>query len=166
MKNNLIKETIVTAIVITFYVLSVSGQSTLQVQQYEPPILGGVDGCTMRAINDTIIDRCVVDNERISNNPLYKNPGTLSSYKVGSLPVNISTNSIGDAKVDIPIDIYSTANGFSPSLHLTYNSDRQYGTAFDKLGNGWNISALSKIYRVGKTKYYDSKTEEVQADTK
>ncbi|GHT19026.1 hypothetical protein FACS189429_6260 [Bacteroidia bacterium] len=75
----------------------------------------------------------------------------------GEIPINISVSPVGAVTANIPIDIESAGNGYQPDICLSYSSQSGNGLA----GYGWNISGVSMINKIGKTQYFDAKTEGV-----
>jgi RHS repeat-associated protein len=70
---------------------------------------------------------------------------------VGSIPFSQNTAN-GAMSYSVPIEAYQAANGFSPSIQLSYNSMAGNGVA----GYGWQIAGLSAISIANKNVYFDS----------
>ena len=101
-------------------------------------------------------------------NSLYKYntdevPTTFSISKqktVGEIPCVSSVSQTGAVNVSVRIDGYADPQNYAPSVSLNYNSLGAYG----EMGQGWSISAGSKITRVAKSIYYDGYVDNVKGD--
>lgn len=76
---------------------------------------------------------------------------------VGEIPLSSSITPSGAATHNVPIEISPGRQGFQPQLSVTYNSLAGNGV----MGMGWNVGGLSMIQRVGKSIYYDGKSQGV-----
>jgi hypothetical protein len=76
---------------------------------------------------------------------------------VGEIPMSSSLTPSGAMIYNIPIEISPGRQGFQPQLSISYNSLGGNGV----MGFGWNIGGLSSITRVGKSVYYDGKSQGV-----
>jgi hypothetical protein len=66
---------------------------------------------------------------------------------VGTMLGSQSVSLTGGANYSVPISLPSGTNGMEPSLAVVYNSQGKGGL----LGQGWSITGLSEIMRVGET---------------
>lgn len=82
--------------------------------------------------------------------------GNDAGRTVGSLDVSAS----GAATYTIPIAVPPGINGVVPQVSLNYNSQGGNGVA----GYGWNISGLSAITRIAKTRFHDGVVGGVNLD--
>ena len=73
------------------------------------------------------------------------------------IPLSSSFSPSGAIMYSVPIQIAPGRQGFQPQISLVYNSQASNGV----MGNGWNISGLSSISRVGKSIYYDGTSQGV-----
>ncbi|MDX6187737.1 FG-GAP-like repeat-containing protein [Flavobacterium sp. Fl-318] len=83
---------------------------------------------------------------------------TGSSTEVGLTAGELSVSLSGAANYQLPIIVPPGINGVKPEISLTYNSLGGLGMA----ANGWEISGISKIIRIPKTKFHDGANEEVK----
>lgn len=82
----------------------------------------------------------------------YGGPSTTyNDGVVGALPGSLNVSDIGCAIYSIPIQLPKGIGDMAPDLAITYNNQAGNGL----LGWAWNLSGLSSIARVGKTKYHD-----------
>ncbi|HBG42117.1 MAG TPA: endonuclease [Porphyromonadaceae bacterium] len=79
------------------------------------------------------------------------------SKDVGEIPMSSSVSPGGSVACSVPIEVAQGRQGFQPQLTVSYNSQGGNGV----LGVGWNIGGWSRITRVGKSMYYDSKASGV-----
>jgi RHS repeat-associated protein len=102
-------------------------------------------------------------SQNISYDPLFTNASFTKTVNV-NLPVGTvaasADASSGAGTYTIPIAIPPGTNGVAPSVSITYNSMGGNGI----VGQGWGISGLSSIARVGQTIYHDGKTTPVNLD--
>jgi RHS repeat-associated protein len=73
------------------------------------------------------------------------------NLQVGSIQGTHQVTESGGFVYNIPIELPHGANGVTPQLSLTYNSQAGNGT----LGMGWSLQGLSAISRSAKSIYYD-----------
>jgi len=76
---------------------------------------------------------------------------------VGEIPISSFLTPTGAMTYNVPIEVSPGRQGFQPQLSATYNSLAGNGV----MGVGWNIGGLSMIQRVGKSIYYDVKSQGV-----
>lgn len=102
-------------------------------------------------------------SQNIVYEPLFTN-GTFTKSINVNLPVGTVAASAdamsGAGTYSIPITIPAGTNGVAPSVTITYNSMGGNGL----VGQGWGISGLSTISRIGRTIYHDGKTAPVNLD--
>ena len=79
---------------------------------------------------------------------------------VGEIPMLSSVTPSGAVTYNVPIHISPGRQGFQPQLAVAYNSLAGNGV----MGAGWNIAGLSSISRVGKSIYYDGKSERLNLE--
>ena len=84
-------------------------------------------------------------------------PSIHATQLVGKISANLGVGETGAATYTIPIDIQKSANGFSPDIALTYNSQAGNGL----VGLGWGISGLSSITISPRSVYFDNTAEEL-----
>ncbi|WP_281309692.1 RHS repeat-associated core domain-containing protein [Flavobacterium flavigenum] len=82
---------------------------------------------------------------------------TGSSQETGVTAGDLSVTLTGGASYNIPIAVPPGINGVEPQISLSYNSQGGHGLA----GYGWEISGISKITRIPKTKFHDGKIKAV-----
>ncbi|CAD0007102.1 FG-GAP-like repeat-containing protein [Flavobacterium chungangense] len=82
---------------------------------------------------------------------------TGSSAETGVTAGDLAVTLSGGASYTIPIAVPPGINGVVPQISLSYNSQGGPGLA----GYGWNISGISKITRIPKTKFHDEKIKSV-----
>ncbi|WP_305000398.1 SpvB/TcaC N-terminal domain-containing protein, partial [Proteiniphilum sp. X52] len=76
---------------------------------------------------------------------------------VGEIPMTSSLTPSGAMTYNIPIEISPGRQNFQPPLSIMYNSLAANGV----MGMGWSIGGLSTIDRIGKSIYYDGKSQGV-----
>ena len=76
---------------------------------------------------------------------------------VGEIPISSSLTPTGAMTYNIPVEASPGRQGFHPQLSATYNSLAGNGM----MGVGWSIGGLSMIQRVGRSIYYDGKSQGV-----
>jgi RHS repeat-associated protein len=86
---------------------------------------------------------------------------TGSSKEVGITEGQLSVSLTGGATYSIPIAVPPGINGVVPQVGLVYNSQGGNGLA----GYGWNISGVSAITRIPRTKFHDGVVGGVNLDT-
>ncbi len=77
--------------------------------------------------------------------------------EISETPGELSVSLTGGANYSVPIKVPPGINGVEPEIALSYNSQGGNGLA----GYGWNISGLSVISRIPKTKYHDGEVGNV-----
>ena len=77
--------------------------------------------------------------------------------EVGEIPVASSVTLTGAVAYSVPIAVSPGRRGFQPQLSVTYNSLAGNGV----MGVGWSVGGLSSITRVGRSIYYDNKSQGV-----
>jgi len=101
--------------------------------------------------------------QNIGYDPLFTNATFTKTVNV-TLPVGTVAASAdatsGAGTYSIPIAIPPGTNGVAPSVTIAYNSMGGNGI----VGQGWGISGLSTIARVGQTIYHDGKSSPVNLD--
>ena len=85
---------------------------------------------------------------------------TGSSNEVGITEGQLSVSLSGGASYAIPIAVPPGINGVVPQVSLVYNSQGGNGMA----GYGWNISGVSAITRIPRTKFHDGVVGGVNLD--
>lgn len=85
---------------------------------------------------------------------------TGNSTEVGITEGQLSVSLSGGATYSIPIAVPPGINGVVPQVGLTYNSQAGNGMA----GYGWNISGVSAITRIPRTKFHDDVAGGVNLD--
>jgi RHS repeat-associated protein len=85
---------------------------------------------------------------------------TGSSNEVGITEGQLSVSLSGGASYAIPIVVPPGINGVVPQVSLVYNSQGGNGMA----GYGWNISGVSAITRIPRTKFHDGVVGGVNLD--
>ena len=95
----------------------------------------------------------------ISHFVLGQNP-TGNSAEVGITEGQLSVSLSGGANYSIPIAVPPGINGVVPQVGLVYNSQGGNGMA----GYGWNISGVSAITRIPRTKFHDGVVGGVNLD--
>lgn len=74
---------------------------------------------------------------------------------VGEIPISSSISPAGAVTYNVPVEIYPGINGFQPQLSFFYNNQAGDGM----MGVGWGVSGLSSISRIGRSIYYDNKSQ-------
>lgn len=82
---------------------------------------------------------------------------SIYNNEIGSISGIVNVSPKGEAQYVIPIFCIPGTNGLQPELNLTYNNN----SGNSQFGQGWSLSGLSSISRVGKDKFNDGTTEEV-----
>ena len=129
-----------------------------------------VEGTPISAENS--IKRIVTNTEIITNNTKINTSNTTAksaaptavtgtSQEVGITEGQLSVSLSGGASYTIPIAVPPGINGVVPKISLAYNSQGGNGVA----GYGWNISGLSAIIRIPRTKFHDNAVGGVNLDT-
>ena len=85
---------------------------------------------------------------------------TGNSAEVGITEGQLSVSLSGAATYSIPISVPPGINGAVPQVGLVYNSQGANGMA----GYGWNISGVSAITRIPRTKFHDGVVAGVNID--
>lgn len=85
---------------------------------------------------------------------------TGTSDEVGITEGQLSVSLSGGASYAIPIAVPPGINGVVPQVSLVYNSQGGNGTA----GYGWNISGVSAITKIPRTKFHDGVVGGVNLD--
>ncbi|MCV9930947.1 FG-GAP-like repeat-containing protein [Flavobacterium sp. LS1R47] len=85
---------------------------------------------------------------------------TGSSTEVGITEGELAVSLSGSASYSIPIAVPPGINGVVPQISLVYNSQGGNGIA----GYGWNISGISAITRIPRTKFHDGSMGGVNLD--
>jgi RHS repeat-associated protein len=85
---------------------------------------------------------------------------TGTSQEVGITDGQLSISLSGGATYSIPIAVPPGISGVVPQISLTYNSQAGNGMA----GYGWNISGVSAITRIPRTKFHDGVVGGVNLD--
>lgn len=85
---------------------------------------------------------------------------TGNSAEVGITEGQLSVSLSGAATYSIPISVPPGINGVVPQVGLVYNSQGGNGMA----GYGWNISGVSAITRIPRTKFHDGVVAGVNID--
>ena len=85
---------------------------------------------------------------------------TGNSTEVGITEGQLSVSLSGGATYSIPIAVPPGINGVVPQVALVYNSQGGNGMA----GYGWNISGVSAITRIPRTKFHDGVVGGVNVD--
>ena len=129
-----------------------------------------IEGTPISAENS--IKRVNTDTETITsgskiaiNNTTAKSAGattvlTGTSQEVGITEGQLSVSLSGGASYVIPIAVPPGINNVMPKVSLTYNSMGGNGVA----GYGWNISGVSAITRIPRTKFHDNAVGGVNLD--
>ncbi|WP_310379041.1 RHS repeat-associated core domain-containing protein [Flavobacterium sp.] len=86
---------------------------------------------------------------------------TGNSPEVGITEGQLSVSLSGGANYSIPVAVPPGINGVVPQVSLSYNSQGGNGVA----GYGWNISGVSAITRIPRTKFHDGIVGGVNLDT-
>jgi RHS repeat-associated protein len=86
---------------------------------------------------------------------------TGNSTEVGITEGQLSVSLTGGANYNIPIAVPPGINGVVPQISLAYNSQGGNGMA----GYGWNISGVSVITRIPRTKFHDGVVGGVNLDS-
>ncbi len=73
------------------------------------------------------------------------------SKPVGTIPYSFDVSPIGSAECNVPIKCPIGTNNMQPNLSLQYSSLSGNG----ELGNGWSITGLQSIGRMGNTIYHN-----------
>ncbi|MCM0666904.1 RHS repeat-associated core domain-containing protein [Flavobacterium tyrosinilyticum] len=104
----------------------------------------------------------IENNSQISNlSSLAAIPGpTGTSNEVGVTEGQLSVSLSGAANYSIPIAVPAGINGVVPEVNLVYNSQSGNGIA----GYGWNISGVSAITRIPRTKFHDGSVGGINLD--
>ena len=113
---------------------------------------------TEKASLSATFESNVASNNRILPAAVITPTGTSSETGIteGELSVSLS----GAANYSIPILVPPGINGVVPEVSLTYSSQGGEGLA----GYGWNIGGISKINRIGATKFHDGVIDGVDFD--
>lgn len=77
---------------------------------------------------------------------------------VGQIPIVSGVSPIGSRTYSIPIEVSQGMHGLEPSLSLSYDSSQ----GKSQLGVGWYLAGLSRISRVSRNIYFDSKTDGIR----
>ncbi|TRX35949.1 RHS repeat-associated core domain-containing protein [Flavobacterium restrictum] len=85
---------------------------------------------------------------------------TGTSQEVGITEGQLSVSLTGGASYGIPIAVPPGINGVVPQIALTYTSQGGNGMA----GYGWNVSGVSAITRIPRTKFHDTVVGGVNLD--
>lgn len=85
---------------------------------------------------------------------------TSNSQEVGITEGQLSVSLSGAATYSIPIAVPPGINGVVPQVSLVYNSQGGNGWA----GYGWNISGISAITRIPRTKFHDGMVGGINLD--
>ncbi|MBP9132627.1 MAG: VCBS repeat-containing protein [Saprospiraceae bacterium] len=104
-------------------------------------------------------------SQNVSYVPLYTT-STFSKTINVSLPVGAmagsASTSNGNAMYAVPLIVPQGTNGITPNISLAYSSGGMNGA----LGQGWSVSGLSMIMRVGSNLYFDGEVSPVNYDSK
>lgn len=132
--------------------------------------LGGtpVEGLIpVKRINSTTENTIDVRNKTIGTSATVKTAAvnttptpTGNSQEVGITEGQLSVSLSGAASYAIPIAVPPGISGVVPQVSLVYNSQGGNGMA----GYGWNISGVSAITRIPRTKFHDGVVSGVNLD--
>jgi RHS repeat-associated protein len=111
---------------------------------------------TAETTNNTIKNNETAKPSAVSSIPAPTGSSTEVGITEGELAVSLS----GAANYSIPIKVPSGINGVVPQISLAYNSQGGNGIA----GYGWNISGVSAITRIPRTKFHDGSVGGVNLD--
>lgn len=104
-------------------------------------------------------------SQNVSYVPLYTT-STFSKTINVSLPVGAMAGSAStsndNAMYAVPLIVPQGTNGITPNISLAYSSGGMNGP----LGQGWSVSGLSMIMRVGSNLYFDGEVSLVNYDSK
>lgn len=115
----------------------------------------------IKRISSTTATNNTKTNETAKSSTLSALPApTGSSTEVGITEGELAVALNGSASYSIPIAVPPGVNGVVPQISLTYNSQGGNGMA----GYGWNISGISAISRIPRTKFHDGNVGGVNLD--
>jgi len=124
-----------------------------------------VEGVTLIKRDNRAVETTANSTEKNSNNlsAVSAIPGpTGTSTEVGITEGQLSVSLNGVAGYSIPIAVPAGINGVVPQVSLVYSSQAGNGIA----GYGWNISGVSAISRIPRTKFHDGNRGGINLDTK
>lgn len=130
--------------------------------------LGGTpvtEGVTIIKRGNKTVETTFNSAEKNNNNLSALNaiPGpTGTSTEVGITEGQLSVSLNGVAGYSIPIAVPAGINGVVPQVSLVYSSQAGNGIA----GYGWNISGISAISRIPRTKFHDGSVGGINLDNK
>ena len=84
-----------------------------------------------------------------------------TSLDVGEIRHTVEVSPLGSLEVDVPIEVYTATDVFSPEVSIGYSS----GLGDGLLGQGWYLRGFSSISQIPKSIYYDGETDGVHNST-
>lgn len=124
-----------------------------------------VEGVTLIKRENKPVETTTVSTEKNINNlsAISSIPGpTGTSTEVGVTEGHLSVSLNGVAGYSIPIAVPAGINGVVPQVSLVYSSQAGNGI----VGYGWNISGVSAISRIPRTKFHDGSVGGINLDAK
>ncbi|WP_264536252.1 RHS repeat-associated core domain-containing protein [Flavobacterium sp. N1736] len=124
-----------------------------------------VEGVTLIKRSNEILKTTAnkTDSETANLSAVSTIPGpTGTSTEVGVTEGQLSVSLNGVAGYSIPIAVPAGINGVVPQVALVYSSQAGNGIA----GYGWNISGVSAITRIPRTKFHDGSVGGINLDAK
>jgi RHS repeat-associated protein len=126
-----------------------------------------VEGITLikrsNKIEKTEVNSIEKQNKTAKLSAVNAIPGpTGTSTEVGITEGQLSVSLNGVAGYSIPIAVPAGINGVVPQVGLVYSSQAGNGIA----GYGWNISGISAISRIPRTKFHDGSVGGINLDAK
>ncbi|MEO1272127.1 MAG: SpvB/TcaC N-terminal domain-containing protein, partial [Myxococcota bacterium] len=89
---------------------------------------------------------CSIVASLFATTPIWADPNVIRgdlTEEVGSLPGALSVGPGGEAQYSLPFEFPAGRGGLTPTLSLTYRSDRGNGVA----GVGWSLQGVSQLRR-------------------
>lgn len=114
--------------------------------------------CPVEEVANSPITRGASSESPIVNPNVYPYCIIIDSLDVGEIDIISGTSPSGAKTYDVPIKVYPGRHDFTPNISLSYNSQRGNSS----VGVGWIVSGLTEITRIGKSVYYDGKTEGIR----
>jgi len=126
-----------------------------------------VEGVTLikrsNEILKTTVNKTEMNSETANLSAVNAIPGpTGNSTELGVTEGQLSVSLNGVAGYSIPIAVPAGINGVVPQISLVYSSQAGNGIA----GYGWNISGVSAITRIPRTKFHDGSVGGINLDAK